>query len=84
MEFLKPPAFTGLADSSENPVFVMGTTLDIEWTPARKGRKLSVVLYQVNATRAATFDGEFHFTEGPFEYITRENQSCYAEEGVAS
>jgi hypothetical protein len=73
MEFRRPPAFTGLVDPSRNPVRVIGTTLDLEWTPSQEGKKLSVVLYQLNATRAATFEGQFHFTEGPFEFITRKS-----------
>ena len=72
MQFLSPPAFTGLA---EHPVHVVGSSLDIQWTASQKGKKLSVVLYQLNATQAASFSGQFHSTDGPFEFITRTSVS---------
>jgi hypothetical protein len=68
MQFIKPPAFTG---ESQQSALVVGSPLNLEWTPAEAGKKLSVLLYQLNATRAANFDGIIYHTEGPFEYITR-------------
>ena len=68
MKFLNPPAWS---DSAERPVRLIGSTLDLQWTSSQQGKKLSVVLYQLNATQAVSFSGQFHYTEGPFEYITR-------------
>ncbi len=73
MQFLSPPAFDGTGTATTRPVRTLGTALELKWTPAPQGKKLSVVLYQLNATRAAGFDGVFHYTEGPFEFITRQS-----------
>lgn len=73
MQFLSPPAFDENGSATTRAVRTLGQTLELKWTPAQQGKKLSVVLYQLNATRAASFDGVFHFTEGPFEFITRES-----------
>lgn len=75
MALLKPPAFSGMVEPARNPVRVMGSTVDIQWTPADEGKKLSVVLYQLNATGLANYNGEFHFTAGSFEFITRTKDS---------
>ncbi len=72
MKFLNPPAWS---DRSERPVRVIGSTLDLQWTASQQGKKLSVVLYQLNATQAFSFSGQFHYTEGPFEFITRKRAS---------
>lgn len=68
MQFIKPPAFTGKGEQS---VLVVGSPLNLEWTPAQDGKRTSVLLYQLNATRAANFDGIIYHTENTFEYITR-------------
>ena len=77
MAFVNPPAFS---DQAERLVRLVGSTLDIQWTASQKGKKLSVVLYQLNATQAVSFSGRFHYTEGPFEYITR---MCFVSLGTA-
>ncbi len=76
MKFLSPPAWT---DSASRPVRVIGSTLDLQWTASQLGKKLSVVLYQLNATEAVSFSGQFHYTQGPFEFITRKSARCRLE-----
>ena len=77
MAFVNPPAFS---DQAERLVRLVGSTLDLQWTASQQGKKLSVVLYQLNATQAVSFSGRFHYTEGPFEYITR---MCFVSLGTA-
>ncbi|KAK4041311.1 proline-rich receptor-like protein kinase PERK1 [Parachaetomium inaequale] len=73
MEFRNPAAFSGLVEPSKNPVRVVGSELDLKWTASQEGKKLSVVLYQVNATRAASFNGEFTpDDDGDMEFITHD------------
>jgi hypothetical protein len=84
MQFLSPPAFTGLADHA---VYVVETSLGLQWTASQPGKKLSVVLYQLNSTQAAGFQGQFHYTDGPFEFITRESFrwcACKRERGASA
>jgi hypothetical protein len=72
MQFLSPPAFSGSAEPSSHLVHAIGSSLKLQWTPAEEGKKLSVMLYQLNAGRAANFDGRFRPSDaGLAEYITR-------------
>ncbi|KAK4156121.1 proline-rich receptor-like protein kinase PERK1 [Chaetomidium leptoderma] len=75
MEFHHPPQYTGLSitELTEKPVVrVLGTPVELEWTSVEEGKKLSVVLYQLNATQAATFDGKFPSVPANFEFITHD------------
>lgn len=82
MQFINPPEFksSNVVEPSRHSVHVAGAPLEISWTPATKGRKLSVVLYQLNATMAAAFEGEFKASELPFEFITRTTASYQSSE----
>ena len=72
MEFLSPPEFSGSVEPSSHAVLAVGTPLKLVWTPAEEGKKLSVMLYQLDATQAADFDGRFRPSDvGSGEYITR-------------
>jgi hypothetical protein len=71
MQLINPPEFSGQVSESDYPVRYIGQSIDLKWTPNAAGKKLSCVLYQLDASQAATFEGSFHFTAGPFEFITR-------------
>lgn len=74
MQFINPPQFRSRVLSDNYPVRYIGDTVNIRWTAGPSGKKLSVVLYQVNTTKAATYDGSFHSNEGTaaFEFITHD------------
>ncbi|KAL2022403.1 hypothetical protein VTK56DRAFT_5470 [Thermocarpiscus australiensis] len=72
MQFINPPEFGGPVMASQNPIRYLGEPVDIKWTPNEPGKKLSVVLYQLDADKAREFRGSFHWTEGPFEFITHD------------
>lgn len=74
MQFLSPPEFTGVVEPSRHPVRAIGTPFELEWTPAEEGKKLSVMLYQLNVARAATFNGRFQSSDSG-EFIIRMNSS---------
>jgi len=71
MTFINPSQFTNKLKVSEHDVWVLGQTIDLRWSQPDKGRKLSVVLYQMNSTMAESFNGQFPGDDPPFEFITR-------------
>ncbi|KAK0619177.1 hypothetical protein B0T14DRAFT_566067 [Immersiella caudata] len=70
--FINPPQFTRKVQVTEHDVWVTGQTIDIRWSQPDEGKKLSVVLYQMNSTMAASFNGQFPGADPPFEYITHD------------
>lgn len=46
IEFVNPPLPRDSKDFSENPVYEVGSSLDIVWTPAPDGVPVSVVMWQ--------------------------------------
>jgi hypothetical protein len=69
--FINPPQFTRQIKATEHDVWVTGQTIDLRWSQPDKGKKLSVVLYQMNSTMAANYNGQFPGEDPPFEFITR-------------
>lgn len=72
MTFIAPPDFTTPGEADSFRVRLTGDTMDIIWNSGIPGRTFSVVLYQLNETRAANYAGFFDQSDGPFEYIKRE------------
>ncbi|KAL2131005.1 hypothetical protein VTI74DRAFT_5687 [Chaetomium olivicolor] len=60
MEFINPPS-SGI--NGKNPIYEMGSVLEVAWTPGPEGKQTSLVLWQLNATTAEFF--------GEMEYISR-------------
>ncbi|KAH6856330.1 hypothetical protein B0I37DRAFT_351402 [Chaetomium sp. MPI-CAGE-AT-0009] len=63
MEFINPPPFGAVGDVSKNPTYVIGSVVEVAWTPGGEGKQTSLTLWQLNATTAEFF--------GPMQYITR-------------
>lgn len=66
-----PPQFGGRISPSQYDVWMEGQTIDIQWTAPEPNRLLSVVLYQMNTTMVANYNGQFPGDDPPFEFITR-------------
>ena len=71
ISLINPPQFGGRISPSQYDVWTEGQTIDIQWTTPEPNRLLSVVLYQMNATFAASYNGQFPGDDPPFEFITR-------------
>jgi hypothetical protein len=64
MQFINPPPIGPKGDFSSNPVYVVGSTVNVAWTTAEDAsRGVSLLLYQLDAT-----DGQWF---GDMEYLTR-------------
>ncbi|KAK4446772.1 hypothetical protein QBC34DRAFT_145161 [Podospora aff. communis PSN243] len=70
--FINPPQFTRQIKATEHDVWVTGQTIDLRWSQPDKGKKMSVVLYQMNSTMAANYNGQFPGQDPPFEFITHD------------
>ena len=71
ISLINPPQFTNRISTSQHEVYVEGQIIDLRWTAPEPNRLLSVALYQLNATFAAGFQGQFPNDDPPFEFITR-------------
>lgn len=71
ISLINPPQFAGQISTSQYDVWMEGQTIDIRWSAPEPNRLLSVVLYQMNTTMAANFNGQFPGDDPPFEFITR-------------
>lgn len=63
MEFIEPPPFGSFTEYDENPVYPLGTVVEVEWTPGPEESPTSLTLWQINSTTGAFF--------GDMEYVTR-------------
>ncbi|EAQ87802.1 hypothetical protein CHGG_04421 [Chaetomium globosum CBS 148.51] len=63
MEFINPPPFGAVGDVSKNPTYVIGSVVEVSWTPGEEGKQTSLTLWQLNATTGEYF--------GSMQYITR-------------
>ena len=63
IQFINPPPFGPPRDFSSNPTYASGSTVDVVWTGVEEGKRVSIVLYQLNET-----DGQWF---GDMEYLTR-------------
>ncbi|KAK0755078.1 hypothetical protein B0T18DRAFT_400652 [Schizothecium vesticola] len=79
ISFINPPQFGARISPSQYDVWMEGQTIDIQWTAPEPNRLLSVVLYQMNATLAANYNGQFPGDDPPFEFITHDqvNQTFF-------
>lgn len=79
MQFLSPPEFSERRNAQRNTVWTMGAPIELRWTPGVQGKALSVMLYQLTAEEAATFDGEFDYTQSDgAEFITRMSHRSFS------
>ncbi|KAK3294557.1 uncharacterized protein B0H64DRAFT_190184 [Chaetomium fimeti] len=63
MDFINPPPFGAVGDVSKNPTYVIGSVVEVAWTPGGEGKQTSLTLWQLNATTAEFF--------GSMQYVTR-------------
>lgn len=61
MEFINPPPFGEVGDFSNNPIYTVGSTVNVAWTSGEPGKPTSLCLFQLNGTQYLY----------PFEYLTR-------------
>lgn len=61
MEFINPPPFGKFGDFTNNPIYTVGSTVNVAWTSGEPGVPTSLCLFQLNGT-------EYLY---PFEYLTR-------------
>lgn len=66
MEFINPPPFGAVGDVSKNPTYVIGSVVEVSWTPGEEGKQTSLTLWQLNATTGEYF--------GSMQYITRKSR----------
>ena len=63
MEFLNPPPFGASLDYSNNPIYPVGSVVEVGWTQGTSGKPTSVTLWQLNPATGLAM--------GILEYITR-------------
>ncbi|KAK4148850.1 hypothetical protein C8A00DRAFT_47410 [Chaetomidium leptoderma] len=69
MEFISPPPSGEPLDYSDNPIYPVGSVVEVVWTPGNAGKPTSLTLWQLNATTGKTM--------GNLEYITRKAVDIY-------
>lgn len=66
VDFINPSPSKGTHDVSLNPIYPLGSTIIIQWTPGPDGTRTSLAMFQLNGTQSLK----------PLEYLTRTFVLC--------